>query len=107
MVLVGYDFQDYFFFILKKEKTIFFAFSLAVNKSSKQNMTHFIFTMSRATTRPQGSDYFHSVLSTCSTFCPSQEDFCFLKEANVLSEQESRQNTHLTILNRTVRTLGH
>ena len=92
---------------LKKKEDKFLAFSLAVNKGNKQNMTQFIFTMSRATTRPQGSDYFRSVLSACSTFRPSQEDFCFLKEANVLSEQESRQNTHLTILNRTVRTLGH
>ena len=51
-------------------------------------MTQFVFTMSRATTRPQGSGYFHSVLSTCSTFRPSQEDFCFLREKNVCSEQE-------------------
>ena len=43
-------------------------------------MSQFNFTMSRAMTRPQGSDYFHSVLSTCSTFRPSQEDFCFLRE---------------------------
>ena len=43
-------------------------------------MTQFNFSMSRAMTRPQGSDYFHSVLSTCSTFRPSQEDFCFLRE---------------------------
>ena len=92
---------------LKKREDKFLAFLLAVNKGNKQNMTQFIFTMSRATTRPQGSDYFRSVLSTCSTFRLPQEDFCFLKEEDVLSEQESRQNTHLTILNETMRTLGH
>ena len=76
-------------------------------------MTQFNFSMSRAMTRPQGSDYFHSVLSTCSTFRPSQEDFCFLREKIRLFRTRILNwlNTHLEASrqanNKTMRPLRH